>query len=812
MGIVKGDTETTINPQGDLTREQAAKLVTYAAVGATVADKLAAANDPFDDVAATRWSAGYISYCVAQGIINGDGNGKFRPTDNVTGYEFAKMMLCVLGYGKNDEYTGKSWSVNVAKDALSANINLFKGVLDAASNEPINREEAFQVVFNTITGPETVVFSKDTESYQDANALASNTLAETVFGYNTASNIVTANSYNTADTTTTTVNSVVYNINTGADVYGHYVTVYYKTTGAKGVAYSVVDETITVDITPTMTAAQVKAALTDAGFTNDLSFETMYQNGASTASTITVTLGTSTGASLIPAGAASVTLYGYATAGGVVAYGYSIPDTGRATYIAAVDTTEGSESITIGVTKYDNKSDSDKVNEYDGIAKGDIVVDVVCGTDATAVHNLTKTTTVSGAVSAKVSTQYKQSITLDGTVYSVNETAIATAAALNPVNVSNINLGSVVVGGNYTLYLDSANKVVAIVAVDDSSDAGLFYLTYAYTVSGSANAYGALGADTYFVQGVDTTGAEVKYQVKQAVYKTLLTDTDDVASTYDATNDGLFTVTTLFGNDSDTNVKATYATLNNTPTGANIGSGDTAIDTTDKSIAANNYYASDVKFIYVSGDRTTLVATVKEGIQATTTQNYAYYGTAVAGTSNYTVKYVFVAGTAPTATAGTGVILVVNNFTTDSEVSYTLANGSTGTAYSENVYLDGVAKTITVTDATTTAGFYSYDVDDTTGLYTLTSLTDGTDGVYTAQTISNLYNGLLTTTGTRYVTDIDASSAVVVNTTRNTDAATTLAGIVADNTHTYTVQIVTDTTGTAPVVTYVYITQIVCVA
>jgi hypothetical protein len=187
IGVVKGDTETTINPQGDLTREQAAKLVAYAALGGSVADKLSADTDPFDDVAATRWSAGYIQYCVTAGIINGDGNGKFRPTDNVTGYEFAKMMLCVLGYGKNSEYTGKGWSVNVAKDALSSSINLFNGVLTAASNEAINREEAFQVVFNTITGPALVSYSKDSEEYTEktvGTGLAAHTLtiAENVYG------------------------------------------------------------------------------------------------------------------------------------------------------------------------------------------------------------------------------------------------------------------------------------------------------------------------------------------------------------------------------------------------------------------------------------------------------------------------------------------------------------------------------------------------------------------------------------------------------------------------------------------------------
>ena len=32
------------------------------------------------------------------------------------------MLLCAVGYGRNDEYVGSSWSLNTAKDALEKGI------------------------------------------------------------------------------------------------------------------------------------------------------------------------------------------------------------------------------------------------------------------------------------------------------------------------------------------------------------------------------------------------------------------------------------------------------------------------------------------------------------------------------------------------------------------------------------------------------------------------------------------------------------------------------------------------------------------
>ena len=148
-GVVAGDTATTINPKGNFTREQAAKLIAYAMLGQAAADAMKAPAAPFSDVAADRWSAGYIAYCVSEGVINGMGDGTFAPTAQVTGYQMAKMLLCGLGYGVNDEFVGSSWQLEVAKLALAKDI--FYGNTAGASDAAANREEAFLYTFNALT-------------------------------------------------------------------------------------------------------------------------------------------------------------------------------------------------------------------------------------------------------------------------------------------------------------------------------------------------------------------------------------------------------------------------------------------------------------------------------------------------------------------------------------------------------------------------------------------------------------------------------------------------------------------------------------
>ena len=103
---------------------------------------------PYADVAATRWSAGSIAYCTNEGIIAGDGNGRFNPTAGVTGLQFAKMLLVALGYdAKIENLVGNSWAINTASLALG-DADLDNGMEEIALSAALTREQAAQMAFN----------------------------------------------------------------------------------------------------------------------------------------------------------------------------------------------------------------------------------------------------------------------------------------------------------------------------------------------------------------------------------------------------------------------------------------------------------------------------------------------------------------------------------------------------------------------------------------------------------------------------------------------------------------------------------------
>ena len=163
LGIIEGYDDGTLRPETTYTREQAAKIIAYMQLGPKDADSLRCTKAPFTDVAADRWSAGYIAYCVEQGIIDGMGDGTFQPEAQLTGYQWAKMLLCAVGYGRNDEYVGNSWSLNTAKDALDKGI--FDGDLDGADHTPLQRQQAILYAFNALTGVKVVVYSPSLGDY-----------------------------------------------------------------------------------------------------------------------------------------------------------------------------------------------------------------------------------------------------------------------------------------------------------------------------------------------------------------------------------------------------------------------------------------------------------------------------------------------------------------------------------------------------------------------------------------------------------------------------------------------------------------------
>ncbi|MCD8017402.1 MAG: S-layer homology domain-containing protein [Oscillospiraceae bacterium] len=177
VGILEGS-DGTFKPNDTMTRAEAAKIIAYLALGAETASSLSATSAPFDDVPLTHWAVGYIAYCASAGIIDGDGTGNFNPEDEVTAYQFGKMLLCTAGYGVNGEYTGASWAVNVA--ATAGSLGIYSGKSGSLSgNTAITRDEMALYTFNTLTGVAQVNYNSNFgEYYVGTSAL--NSLSSTI--------------------------------------------------------------------------------------------------------------------------------------------------------------------------------------------------------------------------------------------------------------------------------------------------------------------------------------------------------------------------------------------------------------------------------------------------------------------------------------------------------------------------------------------------------------------------------------------------------------------------------------------------------
>lgn len=149
LGVFQG-TSNNFNPEGILTREEAAKIICYMVLTKEEADKLVANVAPYNDVPRDRWSAGPIGYCKSQGIIAGVGNGNYNPTGQLTGLQFAKMLLTALGYDAEVEgLTGSQWGINTSKLAI-AEAKIADGVTSAELEAPLSRQDACQLAFNTL--------------------------------------------------------------------------------------------------------------------------------------------------------------------------------------------------------------------------------------------------------------------------------------------------------------------------------------------------------------------------------------------------------------------------------------------------------------------------------------------------------------------------------------------------------------------------------------------------------------------------------------------------------------------------------------
>lgn len=693
IGVIDGMTETAFEPQGNYTREQAAKIIAYMQLGKDKADSLKCTVAPFEDVAATRWSAGYIAYCVEQGIIDGMTETTFEPTGKLTGFQWAKMLLCAVGFGVNGEFTGSSWSVNTAKVAHT--VDLFAGDLAGADHVALTREQAALYAFNVLTNVKKVAYSANVTSYvygirgyTTVNGIGS-TLGQDVFGLTSNTGIIVKNegiganaTYLSKDYTDATTSRVaVIDAKTSADMIYHAARVW----SVKNVSVFVYDLAKVTEYNCAVKAGEAAAA--KAG-----------------AKTTTIGTGTPYELDLIDNTAYAKNSYG------AVTYNYRVAEMGI--------TTSSGVTYLYDPSYYQSNAGIKSANiwtDISKISKGASVVYLVEGGQYYIYANSATTGTIdSYNNSTKV-------ITLtDGT-------------KLAPSAFSQYGFTTADAGKTFTFLLDSHGHYMGLTKV---GVANLYFYTGEAKLTSDHNIW--YGERTYSAQFINVTTGEV---VELPVYSTFVVNNLGTAkgAFYDvgyADKNGVYSPVEKTENDS------IYAGTYAIKPSVTFAAGTIKVNVKDGQGTKDVVFDNPTKFIVANGTGSKVTVTtynsLAEMLKAFTGSNVTFVNTAMTvyttGTKNAACSVVFGYLGSYTST-GSNLFLPKDLKASDWTYSY-----STGLYSYDGFYLNGAPVTVYVSsalDATKVRGFYNFSISN--GAWTLTEkTTDVYVGLGTLTTAANV--------------------------------------------------------------------------
>ena len=158
-GFIEGYSNGNLNLDKGIKRSEVAKLLTYANDILDMSGSLAKSGSAFYDVNNSYWANGMINATTkvsakSNGLfmINGYPDGSFKPENNVTYAELAKILLVL-----SDNNLSEEDLKNFDKDWPKAWINKADGfgLLDDVKisdlNKALNREEAFTMFYNAMS-------------------------------------------------------------------------------------------------------------------------------------------------------------------------------------------------------------------------------------------------------------------------------------------------------------------------------------------------------------------------------------------------------------------------------------------------------------------------------------------------------------------------------------------------------------------------------------------------------------------------------------------------------------------------------------
>ena len=151
--IYQGGADGNLWANEPITRREAAAIVARMLATEDVVKNYPDTSLDFADCADLQWGRNYIAYCQDKEIIAGTDTG-FWPDSNVTGYEFAKMLLVAIGFDPDDNgFYGAPWAGNVYSTVIKTKLNKGLGTIDWST--AIKRGEVAQLALNAL------IYTKD---------------------------------------------------------------------------------------------------------------------------------------------------------------------------------------------------------------------------------------------------------------------------------------------------------------------------------------------------------------------------------------------------------------------------------------------------------------------------------------------------------------------------------------------------------------------------------------------------------------------------------------------------------------------------
>ena len=193
LEVLKGFEDGTYNSAGSYTREQFAKILYVLVNGKDDNAAMYQGTAPFPDVAADRWSAGYITWAVNLGICNGRDDGNFWPTDIVKYAEACKMFLIAMGYSST-MYTYPYGFIDKAQT-----LKMFDDVKGYSTFGEANRGTVAQMAYNALFA-EAPRFGTYTAKEGDATTTETKLLIMGAFGVTYEYSILKGTSTDAYDT------------------------------------------------------------------------------------------------------------------------------------------------------------------------------------------------------------------------------------------------------------------------------------------------------------------------------------------------------------------------------------------------------------------------------------------------------------------------------------------------------------------------------------------------------------------------------------------------------------------------------------